>query len=75
MYPAQRAGAVATDGSNVIVAPGTASLSSCLKSLYEIWNKYEFGLESNKAAKDFTSANMVKLNFNTAKERYFGTKY
>ena len=35
--------------------PYEATLSNCPRSLFELWQEYEFGLQGRKAARRFTS--------------------
>ena len=52
----------------------SASLSKCPRTLYALWNEYEFGLNGQKAAKNFTSREQGKNRLHTAEEKYFGIK-
>lgn len=51
-----------------------ASLSKCPRTLYALWNEYEFGLNGQKAAKNFTSRERGKNRFTYSRRKVFWDK-
>ena len=52
----------------------SASLSKCPRTLYALWNEYEFGLNGQKAAKNFTSRERGKSRFTYSRRKVFWDK-
>jgi hypothetical protein len=49
----------------------TAKLSSCPRNLLLLWQEYLYGLEGNKAAKDFTSVERGRVKFKFCRRKCF----
>ena len=43
--------------------PYEATLSNCPRSLFELWQEYDFGLQGQKAAKRFTSRERGRVKY------------
>ena len=56
--------------------PYEATLSNCPRSLFELWQEYEFGLQGRKAAKRLTSREREEeLNTSITGERWCGIRF
>jgi hypothetical protein len=49
----------------------TAKLSSCPRNLLLIWQEYLYGLEGNKATKNFTSVERGRIKFKLCRRKRF----
>lgn len=55
-------------------ASDIATLSKCPRTLYALWNEYEFGLNGQKAAKNFTSQEWGRNRFTYSRRKVFWDK-
>ena len=52
----------------------SCSLSKCPRTLYALWNEYEFGVNGQKAAKNFTSRERGASRFTYSRRKVFWDK-
>ena len=52
----------------------SSSLSKCPRTLYALWNEYEFGVNGQKAAKNFTSRERGANRFTYSRRKVFWDK-
>ena len=56
---------------NLARVPYVSTLSKCPKTLYVLWNEYEFGVGGRKAAKLFSAAERGRVKCNYSLRKHF----
>ena len=56
---------------NLARVPYESTLSKCPKTLYVLWNEYEFGVGGRKAAKLFNAVERGRVKFNYSLRKHF----